>query len=164
MQVRRPRPVLWLMLAAVVLGCARKPLYHHYHHVGTDGWQRADTLVFQLPPSPHGGHYLVSLGLRYAPSYPYEGLTIVAETLTDAGAPPRLDTLRVATSSPQGVPLGHGVSLMQQQLPIFHLRLAPGSGATIRLRHIMAREVLPDFRDIGLLVEEKKILTTGNSF
>ena len=144
---------LALLTAGLLFGaCTRGVLLHRYLPVGPDGWARTDTLRFALPQVPADADYRVSIGMRYANGFPYEGIWVVAEMRLTHPTALLLDTLYLTTVDEDGRPLGQGVTVDQREQPLGILHLRAGQGGSIRLYHIMAREVLPDISDIGLRV------------
>ena len=151
---RRLAAIALALLTAVLLfgACTRGVLLHHYQPVGADGWARADTLRFVLPQAPAEADYEVYLGMRYTNTFPYEGIWVVAETRLAHPTALLLDTLYLTTADEAGRSLGRGVAIGQREQLLGILRLHTGQGGTIRLHHIMTREVVPDISDIGLRV------------
>ena len=142
-----------MMVVGTLFSCQRITRYHHYQPVGSDGWGRTDTLTFRLPCV--SGSHLLSVGLRHGPRFPYQELSVEAQTTIAPQGIVRRDTLRLRLATPQGEPLSTGVGLGQRQQPLLVLQLDSSQQATVRLRHIMHREVVPDVRDVGILLERQ---------
>lgn len=85
---------------------------HHYETVGDDGWNRKDTLHYQIPTISTGGNYCLELGLRYNSQYPYEGLWIVAETRLNNPHAVFNDTIYINTADKDGHQTGRGLVLI----------------------------------------------------
>lgn len=147
-----------LLLLVVLTACQQRTSYHHYQPTDPDGWQRTHALRFCLPPAPAAGRYALTVGLRYTPAFPYQGLWIEATTsLSNPAEPVRVDTLYFPISSTTDPtrPLGQGITLIQHEEPLFTLSLRRQQQATVTLRHIMTRELLPNLRDVGLRMERE---------
>lgn len=152
--LRRPRGAMMAMLTVglMFVACTRSTLLHRYQPVGQQGWARTDTLSFTLPDVSTEGDYELAVGLRYGNVFPYEGIWVVAETrLVHPNAFHR-DTLYLATADDDGRPLGQGISMDQREVSLSTLHLHKGQSGTVRLRHIMTREVVPNISDVGLRV------------
>ena len=67
-----------MMVVGMLFSCQRITRYHHYQPVGSDGWARTDTLTFRLPCV--SGAHLLSVGLRHGPRFPYQELSVEAQT------------------------------------------------------------------------------------
>ena len=148
-------PTWWSMGLAAMLclaACDDGVLYHRYQSVSQQGWERADTLCFDLPEAPDDGRYTLEIGLRCSNLFPYQGLWVVAETRLQPTGSLHRDTLYLAVTDEDGRPQGHGINLMQREQSFATLHLSQGQQATIRLRHIMRREVVPHITDVGIRV------------
>lgn len=139
-------------MAVVAAACIRNTVLHHYEPIDENGWNRTDTLQYELPSIPKTGDYQISIGLRYDEQYPYQGLWIVAETFLNNPIAHRRDTLFFQTADEDGQFIGKGVTLLQADTLLTTLHLQEGQNGRIRLRHIMQRETLPGIRDVGVKV------------
>lgn len=144
-----------LCMAVMMAACTQSTLLHHYEPVDDDGWDRTDTLSYELPTIPKDGDYQISLGVRYNNFFPYEGLWIVAETSMKKPMLHRNDTLYFPIIDEKGHPMGKGLSMMQADTLLTTLHFEEGQSGHIRLRHIMIREVVPGITDIGIKVRKK---------
>ena len=138
------------LLALSLAACTDGTWVHRYLPLSEMGWERCDTLQFQLPTVPTTGDYSLCLGLRYDTQFPYEGIWIEAETRLKNPASIRRDTLYFPMMDEEGHSQGQGINLQQKEMPFTTLHLQKGQQATIRLRHIMARETIPHIKDAGV--------------
>ena len=47
--------ILILAVAAILTGCDRRTVYSHYEHVPLEGWEKIDTIFFEVPPVKEAG-------------------------------------------------------------------------------------------------------------
>ena len=64
--------ILILAVAVVLTGCDRKRIYSHYEHVPQGGWDKTDTLFFEVPPVKEAGTYQEEIGIRTDLDYPFQ--------------------------------------------------------------------------------------------
>lgn len=142
---------LWLVLAA---SCHWDgTVYHQYRAVGSDGWRRGDTVLFELPRLPKGQTMDVRVDVRYTGEFPYRDLWLsVRQNITDSLAW-QTDTLRCTLYNKVGYPLGHGgTNLYSVEIDFLSLP-SDGSGcAGIRLSHCMADDSLKGVSDVGIRI------------
>ncbi|MBR4238230.1 MAG: gliding motility lipoprotein GldH [Prevotella sp.] len=152
--------LLTLLTASLLLGaCIGNKVYDHYEHVPLTGWEKNDTLIFSIPKSAiTGGNYIIDLGLRINPIYPFTGLTLVVEQTvfrqTDNASHilfrQQTDTLACKLIDERGNAQGAGVSHFQYQFNVSEMPLQPTDSLHIRIRHDMKREILPGIAEIGI--------------
>jgi gliding motility-associated lipoprotein GldH len=137
-------------MAAVLSACVGSTVYHHYEAVSMSGWEKNDTLVFDVPPMTADCICHRQLGLRISSDYPFMGLTLIVEQLTLPSHHFQRDTLNCNIINAHGNPLGHGISRYQYQFPLPAVSLDSGQSLRITVRHDMKREILPGITDIGM--------------
>lgn len=137
--------------AAVALSaCGDGVVYDTYNHTQLNGWEKNDTLFFDVPPMVNDGRYRQSLGLRINESYPFTGLTLVVDQTVEPGHRQFTDTVRCRLVDAKGNMLGQGVSYYQYDFIVSDMELHRGDSLHIEVRHIMKREILPGIADIGM--------------
>lgn len=145
------RPLLALAVLVITLGaCRGDVVYDTYDHTMLVGWDKADTLCFNIPPMKTQGLYRQEVGLRVNGSFPFTGITLVVDQTVEPGHRLYSDTLRCKLTDNRGNTLGHGVSYYQFDFPVSDLHLEAGDSLHIDIRHIMKREILPGVADVGI--------------
>jgi len=144
-----------ITVVLLLVACSQGCLLHQYQTIAPEGWERNDTLSFSLMPVPQSGNYTVNLGIRYNPQFPYEAIYVVAETHLRHPFTFRRDTICLHTTDPQGKSIGQGTTILCSTQPITMLKLRRGQQGTIRLHHIMAREILPSIREVGVKISDE---------
>ena len=90
------KTVYFIVLTAIVhilSACSGSTVYDEYAHTPIAGWEKNDTLSFEVSPLLEPGHYKQSLGLRITGAYPFMGL--YAHRRTDGLSPKQKDTWRM---------------------------------------------------------------------
>ncbi len=137
-------------MVGLLSACIGSTVYHQYKNVPVAGWEKNDTLVFEVPEMQAKDTYQLQLGLRVTGDYPFQGLTLIVEQQTNSLLPTRSDTLNCNIFNKHGNPVGHGVSHYQYQFPLSDVPLDSGQSLRISVRHDMKREILPGITDIGI--------------
>ena len=144
--------VKYLAITTAVCGflsCNEKKVYDKYCHTHVAGWDKNDTLTFNIPKIKNSGTYIAELGLRMNESYPFTGITLIAEH-TDKYGKTTTDTLNCNLIDKNGIPLGKGINYYQYIFKITDMRLEKDDSLHICVRHDMKREILPGISDVGI--------------
>lgn len=133
-------------------------IYDSYRHTNLSRWERTDTLFFDIQPIKQTNDYTEELGLRVNGYYPFIQLSLIVEQTIIPSYIVRTDTVTFYTTTANGATRGHGVNLIQLQMPIGNLRLAQGDSLHVAIHHNMRTETITGVSDVGL-----KISRTGYS-
>ena len=149
--------LLFIIGIAVLLpSCTGALVYDQYEHTPIAGWEKNDTLSFEVPPLASGGTYQGSLGLRITGAYPFMKLTLIVTSKVYPKNGPKgkyevsEDTLQCDLIDQFGKTKGQGISYYQYNMPISVKDLQEGDSLLFAIRHDMKREILPGISDIGL--------------
>lgn len=148
------RKAIWGIMCLVAISCTKGTLIHRYEPVSLHGWERTDTLCYDIPKVAQQQEYLLNVGLRYDNNFPYNGIWIVVEGNMEEPSAHWCDTLHLRTADDNGIALGHGVALVQMSVPLKTIRLEEGQHGHLRVWHIMHREVIPSIREVGIKLEQ----------
>jgi gliding motility-associated lipoprotein GldH len=141
-----------LTVALFFVGCNRKVVYNRYEHTPVSGWERNDTLFFDIPPVERSQVVYEELGLRINSLYPFCDLCLIVEQTTMPMGFIRRDTITCSLMDREGNVKGSGISYYQYNMRIADLSLNKGDSLHIGIRHNMKREILPGIADVGLLL------------
>lgn len=140
------------LTVALALGsCNRKAVYSHYEHTPMDGqgWERRDTLFFDVPPVRAEGCYAGAIGLRCTSSYPFKRLALIVTQQIVPRGWLRRDTVFFQIVGDNGLYLGEGINYFQYALPLPDCYLAKGDSMHVSVNHYMLREELPGVSEVG---------------
>lgn len=146
-------------ISAAVSSCSNTLVYDQYTHTPIAGWEKNDTLSFEIAPIVNKGYYKEELGLRITGAYPFMGLTlIIDQTIFPDKAKgqekiEKVDTVQCHLIDQNGRTTGQGISYYQYNCPINIYQLEEGDSVHVAVRHDMKREILPGISDIGLKVQ-----------
>jgi len=145
-----------LLTAAVLTSCRGRIVFDKYDHTPIAGWEKNDTLLFDVPPLENSGYYSGELGLRINGAYPFTGLMMIVERRILPEKREVVDTINCKLADERnGRPLGQGVSYYQYNFPLKEIRLNKGDSLHIVIRHNMRREILPGISDVGISIKKE---------
>ena len=147
--------ILILAVAAVMTGCNHKTVYSHYEHVPQEGWDKPDTLFYEVPPVKEAGTYQEEIGIRTDISFPFQSIALViAQDIYPKGK--HLQTVKNCVLYDEtGKERGNGISRFQNVVPLTDIQLEKGDSLRICITHNMRREMMTGISDIGFILTKK---------
>ncbi len=142
-------------IAMTIMSCDTKTPYYHYAHTPIDGWEKNDTLRYEVSPLEKGGEYHTSVGLRLNGAYPFRKLYLIMEQEIFPSLQRRTDTICFDVTSKEGRFTGNGISYYQYTLPVCKEYFTANDSIHITIRHAMKRDILPGISDIGVRLTRK---------
>ena len=142
-------------VAVALCSCNSDVVYDKYNHTPLAGWEKNDTLAFDVPAMKETGRYRLELGLRTSTMFPFTGLSLVVEHIVESGHMLYTDTLNCRLADDKGNVLGKGVSCFQYSFIVSDIDLRKGDSLHVCVRHIMKREIMPGISDVGLKITRR---------
>ena len=147
--------VVCVMVVWAFGSCNRSTAYYHYEHTPLDGWDKNDTVYFQVA-SLDAGNYREELGLRIDDKYPFQALTLVVTHNILPSGYTLTDTVNCSLADKRGRMKGTGISRYQYNFHINTLNFREGDSlCVISVRHNMKREVMPGITDVGIRLDRQ---------
>lgn len=143
------------MAVAALLSCSSNVVYSSYEHSPLSGWERNDTLVFNVPAVANSSAYRQRIGLRMTGSFPFTSLSLIVEQRIYPSGKVVADTLKCPVTDERGNFLGDGISAFQYSFELREMALNAGDSLHVTVRHNMKREILPGVSDVGLIMERQ---------
>ena len=150
--------LITLVLAVGLLfcGCTRQKIYSRFQHVSETGWEKVDTIAFDVPPVTESGTYREDLELRIDTTFPFQSLTLkVNQTIFPEGRHESY-TKNCPLIDKNGNIKGAGVSLFLYTYPFNDIQLNRGDSLHITVIHCMKREIMPGVTDIGISLTRQR--------
>lgn len=141
--------------AAVLVSCNDGKVYDKYVPTPVAGWEKNDTLTYNIPSVASAGLYQSWLGLRIADSYPFTAITMVVEQHVLPADTVIIDTLDCRLTDDSGIYIGSGINSYQYSFHVADIRLRQGDSLYVRVRHNMKREILPGVSDVGMTLKSR---------
>ena len=149
----RAYPLAFLIGAALALaGCTGSTLYHRYQPLPDTGWERRDTIWFDLPIAEGSLDATLSIGLRWTGDIPLEEVVIGIEQQWESSCTHHSDTIRFRLTDSEGNAVGTGINIHQSEASGAHLLLKEGLQGRIGIHHLMTREPIPGITEIGIRI------------
>lgn len=147
--------ILIMALTAVFAGCDRKTVYSHYEHTPQEGWEKIDTLFFEVPPVKETGIYQEEIGIRTDIGYPFLSLALnVTQDILPQGEH-YYTTKNCVLYDESGKERGSGISRFQTVFYLTDVKLNKGDSMRICITHNMRREMMSGVSDIGIIMTRK---------
>ena len=141
--------IVLLMLTALC-GCQKHIAYHAFKHISDTGWDKTDTLNFDIKPQLGDGNYCLDAELRTGKNYPFQQLTLEVEETVYPSRERYHDMVNCEIVSEEGVIGGDGISYFQYKFHIRDLSLRQGDSLRVSLTHNMKREIMQGITDVGI--------------
>jgi len=145
-----------LYCVCVVMGftsCDTNTPYYHYAHTPIDGWEKNDTLRYDVQPLKKGGEHQITVALRLNGAYPFRKLYLIMEQDIYPRLQYKTDTICFDVTSKEGRFTGNGISYYQYTVPVCREHFIENDSIHITIRHAMKRDILPGISDIGIKLE-----------
>ena len=145
-----------LYCVCIVMGfisCDTNTPYYHYAHTPIDGWEKNDTLRYDVQPLKKGGEHQITVALRLNGAYPFRKLYLIMEQDVFPRLQCKTDTICFDVTSKEGRFTGNGISYYQYTVPVCRQHFMENDSIHITIRHAMKRDILPGISDIGIKLE-----------
>ena len=141
----------------VLCGCQRQTVYHQFRHISEPGWDKTDTLHFDIAPLKAGGTYGLYAELRTDKDYPFQKLTLEVNQTVFPSKETYHDEVSCDLISEEGVIGGDGISYFQYRFHVRNASLHQGDSIHLSLTHNMKREIMPGIADVGICLSATEI-------
>lgn len=139
-----------LCMGMMFVSCNERTVFSHYETTPVRGWERNDTLSFDIEAMQETGVYAEEVGVRITGDYPFRGLSLIVEQAVHPSNATLTDTLDCELIDDTGHANGKGINHYQYLFPLTTIKLNKGESVRVTIRHCMKREILPGITDIGL--------------
>ena len=143
-------PLSGLSLAA----CTGGTLFHSYKPLPAEGWDRRDTVCFDLPKAETDIDGTLFIGLRTAANISYQDVVIAVEQHFETPSSYRCDTVRYPLADAEGFALSPGVNHHQYETQHLPIHLQKGQSGSVSIHHLMRHETLPDITEVGIRIDK----------
>lgn len=143
-------PLIGLSLAA----CTGGTLFHSYKPLPAEGWDRRDTVCFDLPKAETDIDGTLFIGLRTAANISYQDVVIAVEQHFETPSSYRCDTVRYPLADAEGFALSPGVNHHQYETQHLPIHLQKGQSGSVSIHHLMRHETLPDITEVGIRIDK----------
>ena len=147
----------------VLCGCQQQTVYHQFRHVSESGWDKTDTVHFDIAPLKADGTYRLDAELRTDKNYPFKQLTIEVNQTVYPSKEMHHDEVNCNLISEEGEIAGDGISYFQYCFHVRDISLHQGDSIHLCLTHNMKREIMPGIADVGIRLSATEIAGSINT-
>lgn len=145
------KSLVLLFIASLCMACDKQTVYHAFLSLPTEGWQRKDTLSFQVTVPDSATYYNIFIEVRNRSSYPYQNLPLHICYDNPEVQDFKRDTLEIRLADSTGVWLGNGWGgLYQSSLRAGIVRVGKAGEYRFKITHLLPDELLPGINDVGI--------------
>lgn len=144
-------PVTSLLFAA----CTEGTVLHSYKTLSAEGWERCDTVCFDLPKAVEDFNGTLTIGLRTIAYVGMQDIVLAVEQSGEATGVCRCDTIRYPLTDSKGDALAAGINNHQYETQHLPISMKKGQGGIVRIHHLMTPEVISGITEIGIRIERK---------
>lgn len=141
---------------AVSVGSCNDPrTYNHYEHTDLNGWERNDTLTFDIPRSKHNGKHQEWVGLRVYKDFPFKKLSLVVSQTIFPSKLTVTDTIECPVIGNDGLLLGkRSLNYTEIRKYLREINLKADDSIHIAVIHHMRQEIIPGVSDVGIEIKK----------
>lgn len=144
-----------LLIGAMLLVACDGTVYDTYRHTPTAGWEKNDTLFYDIPPVRSAADYELQLGIRTNNAFPFVAVTLIIDQTVLPSGQTMSDTLDCHLTKENSTQKPNGISYSQYTTVVRRLRLAAKDSLHITVRHDMKRDILPGVSDVGIALSTR---------
>lgn len=153
MKGKLPIIITLCIMSVCFSACRDHIIYHSYRPISDIGWQKDDTLCFNLPTTHKPMSTGLQVGIRHTAAYPYSDIWLEISSTIEQHI--TSDTLHILLATEKGEWKGNGTNGLIQYLHPQPITLdMPDSvkNAVIRITHLMSDSTLTGINDVGIQV------------
>ena len=144
--------IILLFVASTLVACDKQTIYHSYQSLPAEGWQKKDTLSFNVEVPDSFTYYKLSVEVRNRNDYPYQNINLSIRYIapTDTLSLPA-DTIQLTLANKEGKWKGTGWgSLYQSEFPIGSIQIGKPGIYQFKIAYAFPDKVLSGINDIGI--------------
>ena len=147
-----------LYLSLILLtACAEDTLFHSYKPLPVEeGWERSDTVCFNLPQAEENINGKLTVGLRTVAHIGIQEVVLAVEQCNETTGFCHRDTVHYPLEDAEGKALSGGVNIHQYETQHLPISIRKGQGNTIRIFHLMTHETVYGITELGIRLDKTR--------
>lgn len=148
--------IFFLLIGLATAACSEhKVIYHEYHSISSAGWEKKDTLIYQIPATDSAHVVRLYAEIRNGLNYPYSDLYLVIKQNMADSLKWQTDTIKFQLADSLGKWIGTGgENYYQSEQPVCNITLPKHPFLrTIRVSQGMKDNKLIGITDVGFRIE-----------
>ncbi len=154
-QKRAPKNSLTtILLVGLLAACQSNTVYHSFHTLPHDGWNKSDTLTFIVPTDRlENGEYTLQVEIRHTQSYEYQTLWMTLYQNEKDSLNFSADTIQCTLTDEKSKFKGNVLSSYYQlSIPVKKVTLNQPYSPVFKLAHYMKKGRLEGIHDVGIRI------------
>lgn len=144
-----------LLIGLLLSSCTGNTLYHHFQSLPAEGWERSDTVCFDVPKAEEDMEGTLFVAFRTT-AYPgIREVVLAVEQCGEDAAVFRCDTIRCTLADDEGNATVQGVNYHQYEDWPLPFSLQKDKSQSIRIHHLMRSEVISGISEVGIRIEKR---------
>ena len=131
--------------------CTGSTVLHSYKPLPAEGWDRSDTVCFDVPKAEEDIDGALFIGLRTAAHIGMQDVVLAVEQCDEAAKALHRDTIHYTLTDDEGNATAQGVNYHQYENRQLPFRLQKGKSATVRIYHLMRSEDISGITEVGII-------------
>lgn len=140
--------ILLLLAVCTMTACDKQTVYHAFRSIPIEGWQRQDTICFDVNVPDSQTYYKLSVEVRNRNDYPYQNLQLSVSHQSHT------DTLQLTLADKQGIWKGEGWGgLYQTRILVGSTRIDRPGQHQFKIAYTFPDKTLQGINDVGIRLE-----------
>ena len=145
---------LFILHSSFFIACAENTFFHSYKPLPAEGWERCDTVCFELPQAEEDINGTLTIGLRTTSHLGIQDIVLAVEQRDEDAETLRCDTVHYPLTDAEGNAQAGGINIHQYETQHLPFHQQKGKCCTIRIHHLMRRETLSGITDLGIKLDK----------
>jgi len=140
------------LLTSLLAACQPHTIYHSFHTLPKDGWNKSDTLVYPVPAKDiKAGHYELQIEIRHTQEFAYRSIWIVVYQNLQDSTRFTADTLQCVLTNEKDQFTGAGLNrYYQASFPLKTVTLNSAYTPVFKIAHYMKKGRIEGIHDVGI--------------
>ncbi len=145
----------WALILFCIIffsACNEHKVYDKFRETPMSGWEKNDTLKYDVPRVKVGGSYHIGLSMRIGNNFPFKSITLIVEQTIFPSHKKNTKSVKCNVIDNNGRATGRGIGIYQYDFDVTTLNLHANDSLHICIRHNMKREIIPGVSNVGIYV------------
>ena len=142
----------FILHSSLLIACIGGTYFHSYKPLPIEGWERRDTVCFNMPQATQDFSGTLTIGLRTIAHVGVQDIVLAVEQCHEASEACRCDTIRYPLTDTEGDALNPGVNYHQYETQHLPISMKKGQGCTVRIHHLMTPETMKGITELGIKI------------
>lgn len=146
------RAILLPLIGLSIAACTDGTVLHSYKPLPADGWDKRDTICFDVPQTETDINGTLLIGLRTTSNIGMQDVVLAVEQIGETASLCRCDTIRYPLTDAEGNALSKGVNTHQYETQHIPFHIQKGQSCSVRIHHLMRKETILGISEVGIRI------------